>query len=129
MRRFLIRYGVFSILAVMVAGLALIAARYKVRVKEPVTFFATSGGGKVYTAYASAFFEAGDTLTMCQTAYGDLRFVVDSILREPAAFVFCVRPVNAEDFARRMAGNTYATGFLFTGKERMLDLIRKKVDF
>ena len=129
MRRFLIRYGVFSILAVMVAGLALIAARYKVRVKEPVTFFATSGGGKVYTAYASAFFEAGDTLTMCQTAYGDLRLVVDSILREPAAFVFCVRPVNAEELARRMAGNTYATGFLFTGKERILDLMRKKVDF
>ncbi|MBO5181392.1 MAG: hypothetical protein J6B92_05840 [Paraprevotella sp.] len=130
MRRFLIRYGVFSILAVMVAGLALIAARYKVRVKEPVTFFATSEGGKVYTAYASAFsFEAGDTLTVCQTAYGDLRLVVDSILQEPAAFVFCVRPVNAEDFARRMAGNTYATGFLFTGKERMLDLMRKKVDF
>lgn len=130
MKRFLIRYGVFSILIIMVTGVTLIAARYKVRVKEPATLFATGGNAKIYTAYASTLpLGVDDTLTICQTAYGDLKFVVDSIFLESASFVFCVHPVNAEEFTLRMGDNTYATGFLFTGKERMLDLIRKKVNF
>ncbi len=130
MKRFLIRYGVFSILVIMVTGLLLIAACYKVRVKEPATLFATSEDVKIYTAYTSILpFGVEDTLEICQTAYGDLPFVVDSIFLESASFVFCVHPINAKEFALRMGNNTHATGFLFTGKERMLDLLRKKVDF
>ena len=51
MQRFIIRYGVFTILLLMLVGIYLIASRYHIRSKQPVTLVVQGDGlCKAYTA-------------------------------------------------------------------------------
>lgn len=131
MKRFLIRYGVFSILAIMFTGIAVIACHYEVRTKYPATLFVMpSGNCRAYVACPAAHLTPlGDTLTIHQTAFGNFTLVIDSLRQEPATTRLFLHPVHPDGFIQSMNGNTFATGYVFVGKERIGDLIRRKFFF
>ena len=129
MQRFIIRYGVFTILLLMLVGIYLIASRYHIRSKQPVTLVVQGDGlCKAYTAPgANSLLAMGDTLVVSQIPCGDWPFVLKSKVREPQSEVLMLQPVNPAQFMANTQGNTLLNGYVFDGEESMLRLIWQKV--
>lgn len=128
MKKFIIRYGVFMVFAAMLAGIIWVAKSYVIHVKQPVTLFITDSSCKAYLAPTDNFHpKKGDILTIHQTPYGDFSLVVDSIYVEPASIVLFFQDSDRHMLASSMSGNTIASGYLFTGKEKMGKLIWRKL--
>ena len=129
MQRFIIRYGVFTILLLMLVGIYLIASRYHIRSKQPVTLVVQADGlCKAYTAPgANTLLTMGDTLVISQMPCGDWPFMLKSKLREPQSEVLMLQPVNPAQFLANTQGNTLLNGYVFDGEESMLRLIWQKV--
>lgn len=133
MKHFLLRYGVFTLLIVMLAGIAFTAGRIRLRTRQPVTLFLH--GTRAHTLHCTAYtahgtlpaVRCGDTLTVSQTLAGELRFTVDSVYAEPAWQVLRLRPLEAGTLLRRMQGNTCTTGYVCNGSETMGRLLLRKV--
>ena len=106
MQRFIIRYGVFTILLLMLVGIYLIASRYHIRSKQPVTLVVQADGlCKAYTASGTnSLLTMGDTLVVSQ-----------------------LQPVNPAQFMANTQGNTLLNGYVFDGEESMLRLIWQRV--
>lgn len=128
MKNYVLRYGVFTVLAVMLAGLAWMGCRYTIRTKQVVTVLAY---GDCCVAYigrtARLSFHRGDTLTVSQTPYGDFSFVITGQRLEPASVVFSLSPCDSLSLRHSLAGNTIATGYVFTGRESLGRLIVRKM--
>ena len=129
MQRFIIRYGVFTILLLMLVGIYLIASRYHIRSKQPVTLVVQADGlCKAYTALGTnSLLTMGDTLVVSQMPCGDWPFVLKSKVREPQSEVLMLQPVNPAQFMVNTQGNTLLNGYVFDGEESMLRLIWQKV--
>lgn len=129
MKRFLIRYGVFSLLAIMLAGISWMAGHYEIRTKYPVTLVADDAAYRAYIGTPPDYLPAvGDTLRICQTAGGDLAFTVAAVGREHLSVRLTLHPAD-RSAADRLNGNTCTTGFIFTGREKLFGLIRRKIGF
>ena len=131
MKHFLIRYGVFSILAIMLIGIAVIASRYEVRTKHPATLITMPDGNcRAYVACPYGQLSAlGDSFTISQTQYGDISLAVDSFRQEPGMTLLFAHPTNELQLKQSMGGNTFASGYVFVGKERLADIISRKFFF
>lgn len=129
MQRFIIRYGVFTILLLMLVGIYFIASRYHIRSKQSVTIVVQADGlCKAYIAPSTnSSLAMGDTFVVSQTACGDLPFVLKSKMREPQYEVLALRPVNPTQFIASTRGNTLLNGYVFDGEESMIHLIWQKV--
>ena len=125
MQRFIIRYGVFTILLLMLVGIYLIASRYHIRSKQPVTLVGQADG--LCKAGANSLLTMGDTLVVSQMPCGDWPFVLKSKVREPQSEVLMLQPVNPAQFMANTQGNTLLNGYVFDGEESMLRLIWQKV--
>lgn len=128
MKKFVLRYGVFAVLAIMLTGIAWMAESYTIRVKQSVTLFVTGACCKAYVSGTDGFTcHPGDTFTIHQTPFGDLAFIIDSVCQEPSSAVFSLHPQDSIRFSQAMNGNSYASGFIFTGREKMGELILNKL--
>lgn len=70
----------------------------------------------------------GDTLTVEQTPGGTVNLVVEHIRREPAGTAMTLKNANGNrPLHETFGGNTYATGYLFTGKVKLRQLVAEKI--
>lgn len=130
-KNFLIRYGVFSILAIMLIGIAVIASRYEIRTKHPATLITLPDGNcRAYVACPYGQLSAlGDSFAISQTQYGDISLAVDSFKQEPGMTLLFTHPTNGQKFKNSIGSNTFASGYVFVGKERLADIISRKFFF
>ena len=130
MKQFLLRYGVFAILLVMAAGLFLILGALSIRQKAPVQIFVTGAAtARAYLTPAPSMPgpAPGDTLRVVQTAGGDMAFTVDSLRAEGSDIALSLRATVPGDLSRRLGGNTYTQGYVYTGRTPLLRLVLEKV--
>lgn len=128
MIKMILRYGVFAILSLMMIGLTWFANNYEIRTKHPISLVISGQCYKTYIRHIpDLFFQKNDTLVISQTPYGDLPFMIDTIYNEPASIVFLLHPLNEKAFLDAAKGNTYMEGYIFTGKERLRDLVLRKI--
>lgn len=151
MTRFIIRYGVFTVLALMLAGIVWMANTYSINQKQSITLFVAGDSLALgYTASTLPFEMAGgDTLAVNQTPYGNFQFIIEGLRREPSSIVFYLRPLplprDSHSFAgdsfvpakdtiaptqnleTMFSGNTMASGYINTGKEKIGKLILQKL--
>ena len=131
MKRFTIRYGVFSILAIMLVGIAVIACRYEIRTKYPATLIVMPDGScRVYVACTyERLSSLGDSISISQTQYGDITLAIDTFQEEPGMTLFFAHPVNEQQIRLNFGNSTFASGYVFVGKERLADIIIRKLFF
>ncbi len=130
MSKILFRYGVFAILALMFTGVLFLLNRFDVRTKLTVDVVMDSAACRAYVARGGTFApRAGDTLRVGQTAHGDLPpLVVDSVRVEPSSLVLFMRCPDGQDRLRTvMGGDTYASGYIFVGRERLRDKVLQRM--
>lgn len=151
MTRFIIRYGVFTVLALMLAGIVWMANTYSINQKQSITLFVAGDSLALgYTAPTLPFEMAGgDTLAVNQTPYGNFQFIIEGLRREPSSIVFYLRPLPlpwdshsfagdsivpakdtiapAQNLETIFSGNTMASGYINTGKEKIGKLILQKL--
>lgn len=128
MIKMILRYGVFVILFLMMTGLTWLANNYEIRTKFPISLVISGQCYKTYMGHIpDLFFQKNDTVIISQTPYGDLPFMIDTIYNEPASTVFLLHPLDEKKFLDATKGNTYMKGYIFTGKERLRDMILRKI--
>lgn len=120
-RRLVLRYGVFALLALMSAGILYFVCSFEIRVKAPIHLF-YDGNGHCWKGYLSAqgkvSFQPHDTLRVVQTPAGDFTCIVESVAVDPGMLRLTLRPVR-----KYTLPDTYCEGFVFVGKERIMDKI------
>ena len=120
-RRLVLRYGVFALLALMSAGILYFVCSFELRVKAPIHLF-YDGNGHCWQGYLAAqgkaSFQPHDTLRVVQTPAGDFPCIVESVAVEPGMLRLTLRPVR-----KYALPDTYCEGFVFVGKERIMDKI------
>ncbi len=120
-RHLVLRYGVFVLLVLMSAGTLSFVCGFELRVKTPIHLFYDSHGHRWHGYPADprcAGFQPGDTLTVVQTSVGDIPYIVERIVPEPGTLHMTLLPLREEPLP-----GTYAEGFVFVGKERLVDKI------
>ncbi len=131
MHKYLIRYGVFAILLLMAAGVAVMLECLEIRTKSSVSLFLGADGAScaAYVSPSPHFAIAkGDTLTVEQAPGGTVNLVVEHIRREPAGTAMTLKNANGNrPLHETFGGNTYATGYLFTGKVKLRQLVAEKI--
>lgn len=129
--KILLRYGVPAILLLMAAGVAVMLESIEIRTKSPVTLVVR--GNDACTAYIAAppqdfAFGCGDTLTVEQTPGGTVRFVVNGLRQEPAATVAELGTADRRiPLIQTFGGNTCTTGYIFTGKVKLRQLVVRQI--
>lgn len=130
MKRFILRYGLFAVLLLVAAGTLFILDRIEVRTKTSVSLFLLPDGDcMAYVARADAFAPAaGDTLAVDQTLSGPLTAVVRTVRHEPAYVVLRLRPLaGTPSRAPRFAGNSFSSGYVYTGRVRLRTLVFRQL--
>lgn len=130
MKRFILRYGVFTIL-ILTAVILLAASRsFETRTKLPVHLFMTGPGEcTAYVPYGDHVLPLrGDTVVVEQTAGGNVPFVVTDTGREPTSTVLRLRAVgNGKKKDTPFDGNTYSGGFVVAGRTTLMDHLLKSI--
>ena len=128
--KFIVKYGVFSILSIMVIGMAWIAEYYEIQVKQPIHLVVLDDRCKVYVNRKSnLILHQNDIISVSQTLYGNLHFIVDSIYNEVTFTVFLVHPQEENNFRERTQGDTYIEGYVSLGREKVREMLLRKVHF
>ena len=128
--KFIVKYGVFSILSIMVIGMAWIAEYYEIQVKQPIHLVVLDDRCKVYVNRKSnLILHQNDIISVSQTLYGNLHFIVDSIYNEVTFTVFLVHPQEENNFRERPQGDTYIEGYVSLGREKVREMLLRKVQF
>jgi len=128
--KFIVKYGVFSILFIMVIGMAWIAEYYEIQVKQPIHLVVSGNRCKVYiNRQSNLILHQNDIISVSQTLYGNLHFIVDSIYKEATFSVFLVHPQEENHFQERIQGDTYIEGYVSLGREKVREMLLRKVQF
>ncbi len=130
MKRLIIRYGVFAILALMCIGLFFLLRTLSIRQKSPVQLFVT--GPQTARAYLAPGpgmprLTTGDTLHILQTAAGDMTFVIERLVEEPGELALILRPLGTPDLRQTLGGHTHTSGYVYTGRTPLMRLVLEKV--
>ena len=126
--KFIVKYGVFSILFIMVIGMVWIAEYYEIQVKQPMHLVVSEDRCKVYiNRQSNLILHKDDTLSVSQTLYGNLHFIVDSTYNEATFSVFLVHPREENNFQERTQGDTYSEGYMILGREKVREVFLRKV--
>lgn len=129
MKRYLLRLGIPTVLAVMLAGILLMLNNFELRTKVSATLVVTDSGQiKAYVDPGAAL-QAGDTLTLVQTPAGDITLRVDTVWTEPAARVARVSPLDGHTprLAARLGGQTLVQAYYYSGQVRLRDLVFRRM--
>ena len=128
--KFIVKYGVFSIFFIMVIGVAWIAEYYEIQVKQPIHLVVSEHRCKVYiNRQSNLILHQNDIISVCQTLYGNLHFIVDSTYNEATFSVFLVHPQEGNNFQDRTQGDTYIEGYVSLGREKVREMLLRKVQF
>lgn len=127
MLRFALRFGIPAALATLFIGLLVMLNRFEIRSKAAVTLVFSPEEVRGYVAPQTLEVGLGDTLCVSQTLCGDIMFVVKAVGSEPAAIVMHLTPVEGEEVLhQRLAGNTLTTGYVFTERVNLRELVFKR---
>lgn len=114
----------------MVIGMAWIAEYYEIQVKQPIHLVVLDDRCKVYVNRKSnLILHQNDIISVSQTLYGNLHFIVDSIYNEVTFTVFLVHPQEENNFRERPQGDTYIEGYVSLGREKVREMLLRKVQF
>ena len=128
--KFIVKYGVFSIVFILVIGVAWIAEYYEIQVKQPIHLVVSEDRCKVYiNRQSNLILHQNDIISVCQTLYGNLHFIVDSTYNEATFSVFLVHPQEGNNFQDRTQGDTYIEGYVSLGREKVREMLLRKVQF
>lgn len=131
MKRYLLRFGIPTILVVMFAGILYILNSFELRTKTTATLVLSDEGKvKVYVGRTEGGgLQAGDTIRLDQTLAGSLAFRVDSVREEPAASVLYAHLSGdgARALQARLGGNTLSAGYVYTRSVRLRSLFFKRM--
>ena len=128
--KFIVKYGVFSIFFIMVIGVAWIAEYYEIQFKQPIHLVVSEDRCKVYiNRQSNLILHQNDIISVCQTLYGNLHFIVDSTYNEATFSVFLVHPQEGNNFQDRTQGDTYIEGYVSLGREKVREMLLRKVQF
>ena len=95
MKRYLLRLGIPTVLAVMLAGILLMLNNFEMRTKVSATLVVNRQRADQGLCGPGRSLQAGDTLTLVQTPAGDITLRIDTVWTEPAARVARVSPLTA----------------------------------
>lgn len=124
------RYGIFFIFFVMLIGIVWIAEYYEVQVKQPVHIVVSEDMYKVYISkQSSPLMQKNDIILISQTSYGDFYLIVDSMYNEATFSVLLVSSQEKNDFQEKIQGDTYISGYLSLGREKVREMLLRKVQF
>jgi hypothetical protein len=126
MNRTILKYGVFVILFVMSLGLLIILNRFEVYSKAPVNLIVQEGEiCIVYITYNNDLnLNIGDTIEITQTLGGNIYFILQSINKEPYNLRIGLYPVDKKmKIQEKLGGNTFSSGYIFTGRLKLRELI------
>ena len=129
MNKTILKYGVFVILLVMSFGLLIIVNRFEIYSKTSVNIIALEEEMCItYVAYNNGFNpNIGDTIEITQTLGGDIHFFVKAIHKEPSNLVLKLYPIDENmKIRQKFGGNTFSTGYIFTGRIKLRELIIKQ---
>lgn len=114
----------------MVIGMAWIAEYLEIQVKQPIHLVVSEDRCKVYiNKKSNLILHQNDILSVSQTLYGNLHFIVDSTYNEATFSVFLVHPQEENNFRERIQGDTYIEGYVNLGKEKVREMLIRKVKF
>lgn len=130
MKRLIIHYGVFAILALMCIGLFFLLRTLSIRQKSPVQLFIT--GPQTARAYLTPGPDiprptTGDTLHILQTTAGDMTFVIERLAEEPGELALTLRPLGTPNLGQTLGGHTHTSGYVYTGRTPLMRLVLEKV--
>lgn len=131
MKRYLLRFGIPTILVVMFAGILYILNSFELRTKTTATLVLSDEGKvKVYVARTEGGgLQTGDTIRLDQTLAGNLAFRLDSVREESEASVLYVHLSgdSVRALQNRMGGNTLSAGYVYTRSVRLRSLFFKRI--
>lgn len=114
----------------MVIGMVWIAEYYEIQVKQPIHLVVSNERCKVYiNRQSNLILHQNDIISVSQTLYGNLHFIVDSIYNEATFSVFLVHPQEEKNFQERTQGDTYIEGYVSLGREKVREVFLRKVKF
>lgn len=127
MKKYMLRFGIPTILAVMFAGTLYILNSFELRTKAMATLVLSDGGGmKVYVSRGeSTGLQAGDTVGIDRTVAGSLSVVIDSVREEPVNTVLYVRPSGGG--GNGLEGNSLSAGYIYAHTVKLRDLFFKRI--
>ena len=132
MKKNILRYLIFVILIIMSLGLLVILDGFEIRSKTSINLFVLNDSTcKSYMAYSTDYYpQKGDTIEICQTIGGDISFVIKDKRHEPANLVFLLESTDKNiNMPDKLSKNSFTSGFIFTDKIKLRELILKKLSF
>lgn len=131
MKKYLLRFGIPTILAVMFAGTLYILNSFELRTKAMATLVLSDEGGmKVYVPRKeSVGLQAGDTVGIDQTMAGCLVVVIDSVREETENSVLYVHLSDSDgrSLRNRLDGNSLSGGYIYARSVKLRDLFFKRM--
>lgn len=117
---------------IMTLGLLVILDGFEIRSKTSINLFVLNDSTcKSYMAYSTDYYpQKGDTIEICQTIGGDISFVIKDKRHEPANLVFLLESTDKNiNMPDKLSKNSFTSGFIFTDKIKLRELILKKLSF
>ncbi len=128
MKKLVIRYGVFVILAIMFAGIVFITDGLELQDKKAVSIVVGKSSCRIYMDRdGSALPSPGDTLYIVQTRHGNMKFVADTAWTESTNAVVRSRIPAPHCVRERMHGDTYSPGYILAGKKKLRDMVMRRI--
>lgn len=131
MKKTILKYGVFAILILMSFGLLVILNSFEIRTKTSAILIAGANDTcTAYITYAPHFNpEISDTIEINQTLGGNLCFVVRSVSKEPENLVLTIYPADQRiNLYQSFNGNSLSSGYIFTGKIKLRELVLMQLE-
>lgn len=123
-RKFVFRYGFYTLLIVMLLGLCYIANVFEIRNKILANVVLCHDNEiRVYIQKGDFLPKIGDSFKIEQTLVGDIKCKVKNIEEETVNIVI----YSTIDDACRFQQNSFLTGYIFTNSIKMKNLIVKKI--
>lgn len=123
------RFLIYLSLILQICGFFFITDRITMQSKIPISIIIQERNCQAYVNNKDKLFHAGknDTIII-QTHLGNALFYVDSLKQEPSHMVLHIHYIEGHSTLIGLCkGDTYISGFIFTGKKKLRDLIVEKV--
>ena len=129
MKHTVLKYGIFIILIMMSIGLLIILNNLEIRTKQSVNIIQIrSDTFRIYIQRAQSYeVKKGDTVNVEQTISGRVSFIVERVAKEPSYFDIMVLSNKKNSRKQLFGGNTFSSGYIFTGKIKLWQLVIQKI--
>ena len=129
MKNLLLRYGVFAILVLMLVGILFILNRFDMRTKQAVNLVVGRGRAACTPPRPQPFVRSPAIRSASdrqRTATCPRWLSTPSVAsRRPLCFM-CIVPKGSPGLQSTLGGDTYATGYIFVGREKLRDKVLRR---